>query len=256
MTGIGAIYGDTRTRLSDLVAGLTDDEAATVVPTCPEWTVHDVIAHLAGVCVDVLAGNIEGVASEPWTAAQVEARRDRPIGALIEEWTEAATQVEAFADAFPGRTGQQWVTDITSHEHDVRHALGRPGARDSAGVMTGVEFLIDTGLAGGLTAARLGPLEVRLAGADPRVVGAADSKDTRSPDELFTAAVLAGEDLPVGDAPPVAMLEASAFDLMRALSGRRSLAQVAAMAWSSDPAPYLPLFTWGPFTPSGGPVVE
>jgi hypothetical protein len=37
-----------------------------IVPACPQWTVHDVVAHLAGGCGDVLAGDIEGVTTAAW----------------------------------------------------------------------------------------------------------------------------------------------------------------------------------------------
>ena len=36
-----------------------------------EWTVKDVVAHLCGACEDILAGRLEGVATDPWTEAQV-----------------------------------------------------------------------------------------------------------------------------------------------------------------------------------------
>src|SRR5207245_258980 len=99
-----------------------------VVPACPEWTVHDVIAHLAGVCADIINGNLAGVATESWTAAQVDARRAHTVEQIIAEWSEVAPQVEAMADHFPGRAGPQLVFDLTTHEHDLRGALGRPDA--------------------------------------------------------------------------------------------------------------------------------
>src|SRR5260370_964850 len=46
-------------------------------------SVHDVVAHLAGTVTDVLGGRLDGVGSDPWTAAQVGTRRDMPIAALV-----------------------------------------------------------------------------------------------------------------------------------------------------------------------------
>src|SRR5438552_13992726 len=113
---IGKTYAKGRRRITQLVQEAGDAGAQTPVPTCPAWTVHDVVAHVTGVCADILAGNIAGVASDPWTAAQVTARRDHPLADVVEEWSQVAPQVEAFASNFPGRTGVQWVTDLTTHE--------------------------------------------------------------------------------------------------------------------------------------------
>jgi hypothetical protein len=104
------------------------------VPTCPDCSVADVVAHLTGICADVLAGNTDGVATDPWTAAQVSARRGRAIDELVAEWSDTAPQVEALSETFPPELGPQWIADLTTHEHDIRTAIRQPGARDSAGV--------------------------------------------------------------------------------------------------------------------------
>jgi hypothetical protein len=56
VTDVGAAYAEGHRRLTELVADLDDDGAATPVPTCPQWSVHDGVAHLTGVCADMLAG--------------------------------------------------------------------------------------------------------------------------------------------------------------------------------------------------------
>ncbi|MER7077740.1 hypothetical protein [Saccharopolyspora kobensis] len=61
---------------------------------------------------------------------------------------------------------------------------------------------------------------------------------------------------PLGGDDPVASVRAEPVDLLRSLSGRRTHAQIARLSWSADPAPWLPAFTWGPFTPPGSPVEE
>ena len=137
---VSGVYAEGRERVSGLVAELDVVGAATVVPACPAWSVKDVLAHLTGICADIMAGNIEGVATDPWTAAQVDARRSATIGEVVAEWNEVAPHVEAMAAGF-GPAGHQWVGDFATHEHDVRGALGRPGARDSRAVAIGVEFI-------------------------------------------------------------------------------------------------------------------
>jgi uncharacterized protein (TIGR03083 family) len=236
-----------------LVSGLSPDDAAKRAPACPEWSVHDVVAHLSGVCADVLAGNIEGVATDPWTAAQVETRRDWPLDKLLAEWTDVGPQVEAMAQFFPGRVGSQWVLDLHTHEHDIRHAIGAPGAKDSEGINVGVRFLVEVGVLSGVAVRGLPPLEIR-AGDQQWVAGTGEPAATDDPaalDEAVTAAagaVLMGGEPPVADVQPQAVLKVEPFELFRALTGRRSQDQIRAYDWSVDPEPYLPLFEFGPFT--------
>lgn len=242
------MYAAARGRITGLVSGLSDEEAARPVPTCPRWTVKDVVSHLAGVCDDVLTGNIEGVASDPWTEAQVVARRDRSLDEVLAEWAEKAPQVEAIAEHFPGRVGTQWVLDVTSHEHDIRCALGVPGARDSEGVDAALGFML-AGLATSISAKGLPPLEVR-AGARSWVLGGGGCTDLNE--------ILMGADPPIDvvGAEPAATAEASAFEWVRALTGRRSVEQIRRFKWSGDPEPYLPACAFGPFRPADADIDE
>jgi uncharacterized protein (TIGR03083 family) len=216
---IGEVYAEGRRRVSELVADLTAAQQAMRVPTCPEWTVADVLAHLAGVSGDILAGNIAGVGTDDWTEAQVAARRGRTAAELVAEWSEQGPRVEELAVHFPERIAKQWVMDLTSHEHDLRCALRRPGARDAEGVAIAADFLVGYGLDGAVTAAGLPALEV------------------------------CGDDRAwlVGEGEPVGALKASSFELVRAFSGRRSAAQVRGLAWPVAPDAYLPVLAFGPF---------
>jgi uncharacterized protein (TIGR03083 family) len=260
---IAAAYRAGRERVTDLVSGLSRDEALTPVPTCPEWTVHDVVAHITGVCTDILTGNLDGVATDPWTSAQVAARRDRPLGEILQEWEEAAPQVENIAPAFPGRVGTQWVFDMTTHEHDIRLALNQPGARDSDAVIGGVGFLVDVRMRPFVGVRGLGPLVVRVGHQSWRI----GSTEPAEPDEdaltaalgrASEAALMGGEVLPdpPESLPAVAELKTTAFELFRAGTGRRSENQIRNLGWSGDPEPYLPIFGSGPFTISSTDITE
>jgi uncharacterized protein (TIGR03083 family) len=141
VTDVGAAYAAGRQRLTELVQDLDEDAAAMPVPCCPAWSVTDVVAHLTGVCADVLAGRIDGVGTDPWTDAQVVARRDLPLKDVVAEWNDVAPAVEAMAGAF-GAAGFQWVGDQAIHEHDVRGALDRPGARDSETIEVGLRLAL------------------------------------------------------------------------------------------------------------------
>src|SRR6202022_50393 len=107
---------------------------------------------------DIVNGNLGGVGTDEWTAAQVDPRRTRDLEVLLAEWEEHAIVIEATIDQF-GRAGRQLVTDATTHEHDIRGALGRPGARDSDGVQIGFDH-VGTVVGEALDAAGTGALRI------------------------------------------------------------------------------------------------
>src|SRR3954470_3151648 len=170
---LGALYEDTRQRVVDLVRETTLLDffaAARPLPACPGWRVRDVIAHLSGLATDIASGNLDGAATDAWTAAQVDARRDLSLDDLLAESDDVGPRLAGFLDDFPGRYGAQVVADITVHEHDIRGALRRPGARDSAAVAHGVDFLLDTWAGPGARALGLPALRI-TAGRRSVVVG-------------------------------------------------------------------------------------
>jgi hypothetical protein len=179
--------------------------------------VRDVVCHLTGACADVLAGRLEGVTTEPWTAAQVDARRDTPFAAVLAEWAELSPSIEDRLRQFAQLMGAM-VADIATHEQDLRGALGEAGARDSAGMDFGLQLFI-AGL------------------------------DTRLKEKSLGLRLYAGnQEWEVGEGAPAATVTApDAFELNRALLGRRSRAQVTAWDWDGDPTPFLEtFFTFGP----------
>jgi uncharacterized protein (TIGR03083 family) len=130
-------YREARERITQFVSSLDEAQLAQRVPACPEWTVHDVVAHLVGVTDDALSGNMEGVTTDPWTAAQVERSRDVPTTELLARWSANAEAFESGLDASRGRA----VIDITCHEHDLYGALGVVAARDSASLRFAMELV-------------------------------------------------------------------------------------------------------------------
>ncbi|MEA2478022.1 MAG: hypothetical protein QOC87_2221 [Actinomycetota bacterium] len=223
---MGALYRETRTRIGEIVLAAAG-EGAGPVPACPGWTIKDVVAHLTGVCEDILSGNIADAPSEPWTAAQVDRVRDVPLADLVARWGEAAAQVEPLTPMFPDRTANQWVADITSHEHDLRGALDVAGARDSAGVEVAVDFLALSFLA--------------------------EAKARSLP---ALSIVTEQKTWSTKDAGPAARLSGSSFELMRALSGRRSIDQISALDWDGEAEAFSPAFEWGPFHPRDEALIE
>ena len=221
---VGDAYAGCRKRISELVLALDAQQASCPVPACPGWAVHDVTAHVTGIVDDALAGRLEGVATEPWTAAQVRARRATPTADVVAEWNDKAPAFEELLDP-AGDIGRQAVADVVTHEHDIRGALDRPGARNSDAVRIGFEYV-----ARGLVYA-----------ASERGVGL----------------VVEGVGAPgIGAGNAEVVMRGEPFELMRAMSGRRSVAQLRDLDIDGDFELLLPAFTFGPFRPSGCEVFE
>src|SRR4051812_18895677 len=240
------LYHRTRGRIAGLLAGPAEEAGELVVSACPSWRVRDVLAHLTGLCADVLAGNIAGAATDDWTAAQVEARRDRSVADVLAEWDELAGPFAAMIDQFPGWYGRQVGADITVHEQELRGALGQPGARTAEGMGLALGFLLSGIAHPGGAALGLGPVEVVSADRS-WLVGSAGS-GAGDPDGAIATVLLSGErPSPTGE-PAVARVAGSPFELCRALTGRRSPDQIRRLEWTGDPSPWLPVFAQGPFT--------
>ncbi|MGI8662687.1 MAG: maleylpyruvate isomerase family mycothiol-dependent enzyme [Acidimicrobiales bacterium] len=208
-TEVAEHYEATRERLIALARELDDDDAATPVPTCPGWTVFDVYAHLTGLCADVLVGRLEGVATDPWTAIQVEARRGRPFNDVIDEWEADGPPFEAAMRSFGDKADPRVVIDALTHEQDVRGSLGRPGGREVAAVGFAVSRMVP-GFGRGWEGRGLAPV---------RIIGSSGS-------------------WVLGEGDPVATMQAPDIELLRVLVGRRSRAQALAL-WDGDGEPFV-----------------
>ena len=131
-------YRLARNRITSLLEAIDDNEASLPVPTCPAWNVHDLAAHLSGIATEIARGNSPGVDSQKWVDAINENRKDTPLAGLLEEWDSYGPLFEEMA-AETRRLAVPLAYDVVVHEHDLRHALGRPGARDVSGVLSAME---------------------------------------------------------------------------------------------------------------------
>jgi hypothetical protein len=201
-----AVYRAVRVRVTALVCELPEETLDLVAPATPEWRVRDVVAHLAGSTADIVSGDLADVASDDWTAAQVDARRDVPIGEVLDEWARCSAIVEPMIAKFDPLMRTMLLTDAVTHEHDLRGALGVPGERDSDAI--GYAF---RGVTGGIGVQRgdAGALRI-LHDAGERVVGAGE---------------------------PTATVQTTRFEVVRASVGRRSSGQIAAWDWEGDARP-------------------
>jgi uncharacterized protein (TIGR03083 family) len=139
---IPAAYAALRDRLVALLSGVDDTAATTIVPSCPAWTVRDLMAHVVGVPEDVLAGRLEGVGSDAWTQAQVDRHAEDSLTDLVAALVEVGAQMDPMLPHFPDAPRGQFLMDAVTHEHDIRDALGTPGGEDADAVEIGLDWLL------------------------------------------------------------------------------------------------------------------
>lgn len=204
------------------VAGLVDESNSAVrVPSCPAWSVHDLVAHLVGLAEDVTSGNVDDYASDAWTAQQVHRRSDVPIDDMLADWDDLADElVDQFA-ALPPFLPPAIVVDVVEHEQDLHEALRMSDTDRHERVEVALASLI-----GGVRSVH------QASGLPSYVIEATDWRSWA-----------------IGTGDPVGSLRAHSNLLLRALAGRRPRTEVAALDWTMDPEPYLdhllyPTFRW------------
>jgi uncharacterized protein (TIGR03083 family) len=224
-------YEDGQRRVRALAEDADEARLATPVPACPEWTVRDLIAHLAGVAGDSARGAYfpdaadawrdpaTAAARERWTAGQVAERSGYGLECLLRDFDDGGRRLVAMLrlGTGPAVDGPIWTTtapvaDLAVHLHDLREALG--GDFDDGAPATRIAFAVYREWLGARIAERgLPPLRL--------------SDGSR--------------DWVLGGGPPAVSVTAARHELFRAISARRSAAQIRAYTWDGDPAPYLPV---------------
>lgn len=196
-------------RVIELVEGIDPGVADTVVPACPDWTVRQLLSHMIGLDADVIAGDEPDDHNATWTQKQVDARADHDVAALVEEWRSLTPPLQDWM----ATNGTRPLGDVVIHEQDLRGALSAPGARETD-ALAALRDRMAAGFAQAVTGAGL-----------PAAL-------LTSPSWSFTA----------GDGAAVVTVEASEFDLTRALMSRRSADQLRSWTTTGDIEPYLECF--------------
>jgi hypothetical protein len=134
-------YTEMRARVTELMASLTLEQAQTVVPHCPQWTVKDCFAHMIGVPEDVINGQMDGVATDAWTDRQVQRHAQDSVADLLSIWETNAPTFAKILPQIPQPVLSQFMFDQTNHEHDIRAALKLSGARNTLAVAVAEGFI-------------------------------------------------------------------------------------------------------------------
>src|SRR5262249_11495311 len=124
-----------------------------------------------------------------------------------------------------GSAAGQWLYDACTHEHDIRNALGWPGARESEAVA--IAFAWGTNVLG-------------------------DGLDRQGAPGLVIETGDGGAI--VGSSEPPATATGDRFEAIRAMTGRRSVAQMEAYGW--DGPPHVEHLVLAIFEPRAADLVE
>ncbi|HET8662905.1 MAG TPA: maleylpyruvate isomerase family mycothiol-dependent enzyme [Nocardioides sp.] len=122
-TDWAALYRANIDAVTSLAEDLSEAELATRVPATPEWTVREVLAHLAGSPADALSGRMDGAPGPEWTARHVAERSGADRDALVADIRSSADGVVA---AIEGSDRPALVWNAAVHHADLAEALGRP----------------------------------------------------------------------------------------------------------------------------------
>jgi uncharacterized protein (TIGR03083 family) len=226
------IFDALRAEIGATVSGLSEDELLRELPATPGWTAKDVVCHLTGDAVAVLAADFpteffQSLGDEAairvlneWTMTHVTERSDLPLEAILKEWDEVSRPItammrgeESWPGGVPSFADRVLITDATVHRQDIFGAFGIVKDRSDAPIRISLSSYI------AITGMRLGtdgiaPLRFEVE------------------DKTYD----------IGEGGPGATVKATRFEFFRALSGRRSPDQVRAYEWSGDPEPYIPYF--------------
>lgn len=232
MADIAEIYEQLRYEISELVAGLEPEAIEASVPATPDWTIKNIVAHLAADASCVIEGDFpreffeafgepDAVAKvNDWTDRQVREREGHSLEELLQEWKRSGTEMVTMM-----RGEKPWpegmlvfvdrilVTDATVHQQDIFGALGINQAREAAPIKIALSGYIAT-MGWRLSATGLPPLRFDVG------------------DKSYVT----------GEGEAGATVSATRFELFRAMSGRRSPEQIAAYGWEGDAEPYIPYF--------------
>ncbi len=201
-----ARYEDLRQELVGILRAASEDELEARVAASPAWRVRDVLAHVTGITYDLNRQDLDGD-----TDRQVARHRSDALEVVIAEWDAEASTFEHGLRLFGYPLGSHFVGDLHAHLQDIRTTLGLARHDDPATVLVALDFYLDD-------------LDQAL-----RVEGAG------------TLTVTAGEEVHVvGAGHPEATVTASPFEILRALSGRRSLAQIEGLDWTGARAELAP----------------
>ncbi len=203
-------WQEAQSRVIDLCKNASPEDMTNRVPACPEWTAHDLLAHMVGVGADLISEAGPSGDINNWTQGHVDKRNQLSPTEILNEWQELNPQVEQFMQNGPEQTRAFLLNDLIIHEQDLRGALKEPGEKENEAMTMAANTLLPN-LGKQLDENNLPAINIEGPGI----------KQT------------------VGSNPAQATLRTNACEVTRMITGRRSPTQIQQMNWDGDPNQYM-----------------
>lgn len=203
------IWDNTKSRIIALVKNIGDQAGSTPLTTAPGASVRDVFAHLATTARRA-ADAPEEFARDTLTPPQPgESVSDVPLTDVLAEWDKAVSAVRGLVET-DAVVAALLITDAVMCEHDLRTALNVPAARDDIAVKVALDEF-SARFSDRAEQAALPPLRVTV-------------------EQWGTI---------VGNGRAGSCVVADRFEFVRAMSGRRSAAEIQQWNWGVEPTAYF-----------------
>lgn len=115
------LYGRVLDALEALLAAIDPATERSIVPASPDWTVHQVVAHLAGTASDLTTGRMAGAPGSAWTARQLDERDGVPVADLLAELRSTQRSFGVIAEG-----ASAGVFNAVVHHADLAEAVEAP----------------------------------------------------------------------------------------------------------------------------------
>lgn len=238
MPDLPAAYDGVRRSITGLVRDAGPEVVQRRVPACPDWSISDVVGHLEHIAEEFSDGrhpystnDVEAMASswaqdrpgvDAWANAGVATRRGWSIDTLLAAWERQCERLYEMMRGdvdLPAGASHEYlawaaVFDAATHYQDIRGALGVGPDPDDYATKLAYALCSDT-------------LVRRSAALHPQP-------------PALRVTTQRGEVL-IGQGHPVE-IELEWFELLRTISGRRSVEQVSELLDPVDAEPYLEAF--------------
>lgn len=207
---LAKIWNATRQRITALMRDQPAEVLDSPLPTVPGSTVRDALTHL----IDLTSA----ASNSPRNLAQSALALPKhskefaaaSLADLMERWETSAALSKRALESDPD-LASVIVTATVMGEHDLRTALDAPGARDDVAIKVALDELAGR-FSDRAEDAHLPPLRVTV--------------------EQWGTIIGAGR--------AISCVVADRFEFVRAMSGRRSAAEIERWNWGVDPSTYLP----------------
>jgi uncharacterized protein (TIGR03083 family) len=214
-----SIYKESQDRFVKTMNGLSAVEELVEIQSCPDWTVHDLLSHVTGLCVAISQGYAPPADTQNWVDQQVISRKDLSSENITAEWNGSLDNFCAVATS-DMRLAMPLTYDLLVHEFDLHHALQKPNLLVDEHALLLAMNVAALILHGDISKAEVGSL-LLVANDNEWQCGSGD--------------VIATLDLSA-TANPI-------FELIRLTGSRRSQSQLFAYPWQGDFERMLPLLS-------------